>query len=112
MSEGAEVQRLLQAVQHFQNRSRGAELPKGAAEAIEGLQKALGQPAPGRDTPGAREALKQAPGNAPETGTGTPMKSAAVGNDRPSPGQREAQDIQARIAAAAAEIAGGSQQAA
>lgn len=84
----AEVQKLLQAVEHFKARTRGAELPKGAQEAVDGLTKALGQPMPGRDTPGAREALKLAPGQG--TGTGVPMEQAAQGPDAPSPGQQAA----------------------
>lgn len=82
-----EVQKLLQAVEHFKARTRGAELPNGAQEAVDGLTKALGQPMPGRDTPGAREALKVAPGSGP---LGAPMELAAKGPDVPSPGQREA----------------------
>lgn len=101
MSEsGAEVQRLLQAVSHFQARTRGAELPKGASEAIEGLQKSLGSPMPGRDTPGAREALKAAPG-----ATGEPMERAAKGTDQPSPGQREAMNVSEEMRAQAKEAA-------
>lgn len=103
----AEAQRLLQALSHFQARSRGAELPKGVSEAVEGLQKALGGPMPGRDTPGSREALKLAPGT---QGTGVPMEQAAKGSDGPSPGQREAksvsQEIKEAAEKAAAEIAG------
>jgi hypothetical protein len=96
------VQRLLQAAEHFKTQTRGAELPEGAQEAVDALQKALGQPMPGRDTPGAREALKLAPGT---QGTGAPMKDAAKGPDGPSPGQREAQGVSAAIDKAAAEIA-------
>jgi ribosomal protein S6E (S10) len=105
-----EVQRLLQAVEHFKARTRGAELPKGAQEAVDGLTKALGQPMPGRDTPGAREALSVAPGT---TGTGVPMEQAAKGPDAPSPGQREAQGqgstVSEEIAKAAAEIVANAQ---
>lgn len=80
-----EVQRLMQALEHFQARTRGAELPKGVGEAVGALQKSLGSPMPGRDTPGARQALKLAPGT---DGTGAPMREAALGPDGPSPGQR------------------------
>lgn len=100
-----EVQRLLQAVEHFKARTRGAELPKGAQEAVDGLTKALGQPMPGRDSPGARQALALAPGT---TGTGVPMEQAATGVDGPSPGQRAAQSqgsgISKEIQEAAAQI--------
>lgn len=96
-----EQQRLLQAIEHFNSRTRGAELPKGVAEAVQGLQKALGQPMPGRDTPGAREALKLAPGNA----TGVPMEQAAKGSDSASPGQREALSVSEEIDAAAQKAA-------
>jgi ribosomal protein S6E (S10) len=95
------VQRLLQAVENFKTQTRGAELPQGAQEAVEAVQKALGQPMPGRDTPGAREALKLAPGT---TGTGVPMQDAAKGPDGPSPGQREAKSVSAAIDEAAAAI--------
>lgn len=97
-----EVQRLLQAVEHFKARSKGAELPKGAMEAVDGLAKALGEPMPARDTPGAREALKASQG----TGTGTALRHAATGTDGPSPGQREVQGIQEQIQQAVASIAG------
>lgn len=104
MSGGAETQRLLQAVERFKSRTQGEELPKGAQEAVDGLTKALGAPMPGRDTPGAREAIQAAPG----TGTGVPMEQAAKGPDQPSPGQREAQGqgstVSEDIAKAAAEI--------
>jgi hypothetical protein len=104
MSEGHEVQRLLQAVEHFKSRTRGAELPEGVAELVDGLQEKLGQPLPGRDTPGSREALKLAPGT---NGTGAPLKQAAKGPDGPSPGQRAAQSVSAAIDEAAASIAAG-----
>lgn len=84
----AELQRLLQAVEHFQSRTKGAELPKGVSEALQGLQKAAGTPQPTRDTPGAREAMKASGGT---RGTGEHFSVAATGPDGPSPGQREAQ---------------------
>jgi hypothetical protein len=96
-----ELQKLLQAVEHFQARTRGAELPKGLPEAIDGLQKAAGQTMPDRDTPGAREALKLAQGT---KGTGAALKQSAQGPDAPSPGQREAQSVSAEIAKAAESI--------
>jgi hypothetical protein len=84
----AEVQRLLQAVELFSARSRGAELPKGVEEAVSGLKEALGQPMPpSADTPGSRAAAKAAPGT---TGTGEHFSKAAKGLDSPSPGQRAA----------------------
>lgn len=95
-------QRLLQAIQNYNNRNKGGEVPKGVDEAISALTKALGTPAPGKDTPGAREALKVAPGT---TGTGEPIGKAALGIDGPSPGQREAQSLSQQIADAAAAIA-------
>lgn len=98
----AEVQRLLQAMSHFSARTRGAQLPKGVQEGVEALQQALGQPLPGHDSPGSREALAVAPGT---KGTGAPMAKAALGPDGPSPGQKEAQGLSGQIAAAAAEIA-------
>jgi hypothetical protein len=94
----AEAQKLLQAVEHFKARTRGAELPKGTEEAVAGLQKALGQPMPGRDTPGEREALKAAPG------TGSALRDAAKGPDAPSPGQREAAGLSEQIEQAVAQI--------
>jgi len=95
-------QRLLQAIQNYSNRSKGGELPKGVEEAIAGLTKALSAPAPGKDSPGAREALKVAPGT---TGTGESIARAARGIDGPSPGQREAQSLSQQIADAAAQLA-------
>ena len=80
-------QRLMQAIENFRIRTKGAELPKGTAEALEELQKTLGSPMPGRDTPGARAALKVAPGT---RGTGENFSKAAKGVDGPSPGQIEA----------------------
>jgi len=97
-----ENQRLLQAVQNFKTRSKGAELPKGTQEALEALTKALSAPSPGRDTPGERAALKVAPGT---TGAGEPMAKAAKGIDGPSPGQREAQRLSQQIQDAAESIA-------
>lgn len=96
-----EVARLLQAVEHFESRSKGADLPKGVSEAVQGLSDALGRPTPGRDTPGAREALKLAPGT---EGTGAPYAKAAIGRDGPSPGQREARSLSQEIQDAAASI--------
>jgi hypothetical protein len=95
----AEVQRLLQAVEHFKARTRGAELPKGAEDAITGIEKAFSQPMPGRDSPGEKEALKAS------TGTGAALRDAAKGPDTPSPGQREAAAISEQIEQAAAQIA-------
>ena len=86
----AEILRLLQAVEHFKARTRGAELPEGAQEAIDGLSKTLNQPMPDRDTPGSRAAFKASPG-APKIGTGVPMEQAAKGPDGASPGQRAAE---------------------
>lgn len=97
-----EIQRLLQAAEHFKARTRGAELPKGALEAVDALQKALGEPMPERDTPGARAALRVAPGT---KGTGEPFSKAARGVDGPSPGQREAQSLSQQIQEAAESIA-------
>jgi hypothetical protein len=85
---GIEAQRLLQAVEHFKARTRGAELPKGVDEALKGLGKALETPMPDRDTPGGREALKVAPGT---RGTGEHFSQAVKGRDGPSPGQKEAE---------------------
>lgn len=95
-------QRLLQALESYVTRTKGGEQPKGAEEAIQALQKVLGTPAPGRDTPGAREAFKVAPGT---KGTGEPIDKAAKGIDGPSPGQREAQSLSQQIHEAAAAIA-------
>ena len=97
-----EAQRLLQAVQNYRTRTKGAELPKGTEEALAAVQKALSAPEPGRDTPGARAALKVAPGT---KGAGEPMQKAAVGIDGPSPGQREAQSLSQQIQEAAESIA-------
>jgi hypothetical protein len=94
----AEQQRLLQAVEHFQKQTRGAELPEGVADAIKALTESLGKPAPGHDTPGTREALKVAPGT---KGTGEPMQRAAIGVDGASPGQREARTLSQQIQDAA-----------
>lgn len=94
-------QRLLQAIQNYSTGSKGGELPKGIEEALAGLTKVLSSPAPGKDSPGAREALKVAPGT---TGTGESIKKAALGIDGPSPGQREAQSLSQQIADAAAQL--------
>lgn len=102
----AEVQRLLQAVEHFKARTRGAELPKGAEEALEGLAKTFSEPMPGRDTPGQRAALSVAPG-----ATGVPMEQAAKGPDGPSPGQKAAASsgVSAEIQKAAESIVANAQ---
>lgn len=94
-------QRLLQAIQNYQTRTKGGEVPKGIEEALGALSKVLGTPAPGQDTPGAREALKVAPGT---TGTGEDISKAAKGIDGPSPGQREAQNLGQQIVEAAAAL--------
>lgn len=98
-----EVQRLLQAVEHFKARTRGAELPEGTDKALEGLAKALSTPVPERDTPGGRAALSAAPGT---KGTGEHFSRAAKGTDQPSPGQRAAAaNVSGEIEKAAAAIA-------
>lgn len=94
-------QRLLQALANYQRSTKGGEVPKGAEDAIKGLQEALSEPAPGRDTPGMRAALKVAPGT---TGTGENISKAAKGVDGPAPGQTEAKSVAAQIAEAAASI--------
>lgn len=97
----AEQQRLLQALEHFTNRTKGGDLPKGTEEALQALQKALSGPMPGNDSPGQREALSVAPGT---TGTGEHFSKAALGVDGPSPGQGESKSLSQQIADAAAEI--------
>lgn len=97
-----QAKRLMQAIEHFQGRTKGAgDIPKDVHSAIEALHKALNLPAPGKDSPGAREALKVAPGT---TGAGEPMNKAALGVDGPSPGQREARSLSQQIHEAAASI--------
>lgn len=93
-----ELQKLIQAAEHFKARTRGAALPDGLDKALDGLLKAAGQPMPDRDTPGSREALKLT------QGTGNGLKASAKGADAPSPGQREAQAVSAEIAKAAESI--------
>jgi hypothetical protein len=94
-------QRLLQALANYQRGTKGGEVPKGVEEAIKGLQGALSEPAPSRDTPGMRAALSVAPGT---KGTGEPISKAAKGVDGPSPGQTEAKSVSQQIAEAAASI--------
>ena len=94
-------QRLLQAIENFQRRNKGEERNDKVEEAIGALTKLLSAPAPGRDTPGAREALKVAPGT---RGAGEDMSRAAVGIDGPSPGQREARSLSQQIHEAAQAI--------
>lgn len=101
-ANGIEAQRLLQAIEHFKARTRGAELPKGTEEALTGLSKALGTPMPDRDTPGGRAALSVAPGT---RGTGEHFSQAVKGPDGPSPGQRAAKRASDGIREAAAELA-------
>lgn len=101
-ANGVEAQRLLQAIDHFQARTRGVELPKGTKEALEGVQKALKTPMPDRDTPGGREALKVAPGT---RGTGEHFSQAVKGHDGPSPGQREAAGVSREVEEKASELA-------
>lgn len=96
-----EQQRLLQALQRFSDRSKGAELPKGTEEALAGLRTALSAPPPDHGTPGTRAALRVVPGT---TGTGEPMEKAARGVDGPSPGQRSAQGVTQAIQEAASQI--------
>lgn len=98
----AAQQRLLQALENFSTRTKGQALPKGAEEALAALRQALSQPAPGKDTPGQREALKVAPGT---RGTGEDISRAAKGIDGPSPGQREAMSVSEQIQQAAEAIA-------
>jgi hypothetical protein len=95
-------QRLVQAVQHFQERTRGEELPKETQDAIKGLLNALEGGTPARDTPGGRAALKAAPGT---DGTGEPMERAVKGPDGPSPGQRAARSVSQEVKEAVANIA-------
>lgn len=100
---GIEAQRLLQAIEHFKARTRGAELPKGTEEALGGLSKALGTPMPDRDTPGGRAAMAVAPGT---RGTGEHFSQAVKGHDGPSPGQKEAEKAGASISKEVDEAAG------
>lgn len=97
-----EVQRLLQAVEHFKARTRGAELPKGVEEALGGLSKALGTPMPDRDTPGGRAALSLAPGT---QGTGEHFSQAVKGSDGPSPGQKAAKSASRALTEASTALA-------
>lgn len=107
---GIEAQRLLQAIEHFKARTRGAELPKGTEEALKGLSKTLSTPMPDRDTPGGRAAMAVAPGT---RGTGEHFSQAVKGPDGPSPGQKEAEkagggvskEVDAAASALAAKIA-------
>lgn len=99
----AEAQRLLQAIEHFKARTRGAELPEGTDKALEGLSKVLGVPTADRNTPGGRAALGAAPGT---RGTGEHISRSAKGPDQPSPGQRAA-GVSAEIDKAAQQIVAG-----
>lgn len=99
---GIEAQRLMQAIEHFKARTRGAALPEGVEKALGGLSEALGTPMPDRDTPGGREALKVAPGT---RGTGEPFSKAVLGPDGPSPGQRAAKGASQEIDEAATGLA-------
>ncbi|MBS1863015.1 MAG: hypothetical protein JSS68_15040 [Actinobacteria bacterium] len=98
-----QAKRLIEAVEHFQTSTKGSEdISPDVAEAVSALHKALGLPAPDRNTPGARAALKVVPGT---KGTGENFAKAARGIDGPSPGQRQAQSLSQQISEAAAEIA-------
>ena len=94
-------QKLLQAIQNYSTRTKGGEVPKGIEEALGALTKVLSTPAAGSDSPGAREALKVAPGT---VGTGEDISKAAKGVDGPSPGQREAMSLSQQIVDAAASL--------
>jgi hypothetical protein len=97
-----QAKRLLEAVEHFQGRTKGAEdISPEVADAVKALHEALGMPAPDRNTPGARAALKVVPGT---KGSGETFAKAAKGVDGPSPGQRAAQSLSQQINDAAAEI--------
>lgn len=103
MSQNMQVQRLIQAIEHFQSRSKGAaDIPKGVQSAIETLHKELNLPAPERNTPGSRAAHAVAPGT---RGAAEPFPKAAKGIDGPSPGQREARSLSQEIHDAAVSIA-------
>lgn len=105
MSKNMQVQRLLQAIEHFNSRTKGAQdIPKEVVAAVEGLHKALNVPPPGRNTPGSREAYAVAPGT---RGAAEPFPKAARGIDGPSPGQREARSLSQEIHDAATSIAAG-----
>lgn len=96
MPEPIEVTRLRQALDQFKGRMP-RDLPRGVTDALEGLEKQLGEQAPERDTPGSRAAAEA-------QGTGVPMEKAARGPDAPSPGQREAQGRSGEMSEAAQAI--------
>lgn len=97
-ADSAQALRLLQAIEHFQNTSKGAELPKGTDEALEGLSKVLRASAPQAQTPGHRAALAVAQGSGE-------AKPPPIAQDRPSPGQRAAQSASGAIEGEATALA-------
>ena len=101
MISSAEEARLLDAIERYQGRTSKGEPKQGVSEALQGLLKALGTDGPARDTPGAREARRVAPGT---DGTGEHYSKAAIGRDGPSPGQREARSLSQEIQEAAESI--------
>lgn len=99
------VTRLQQALEHFAERSRHEDLPRGVKEAVQGLQKALATPSPLPDSPGSRAPLRAVAGT---RGTGEDMSKAARGKDGPSPGQDGlTAEINRAAASIAARISGG-----
>lgn len=87
MSEPVELTRLRQAIDQFKAR-QPRDLSENVTKALGGLEEALTQHAPtGRDTPGTRAAKEVGYAG----GTGVPLREAAKGEDKPSPGQQEAQ---------------------
>ncbi len=96
----AEVLRLRQAIEQFKARQPHG-LPEGVIKGLDQVVKELGRDEPARDTPGASEVARLAPGT---DGTGEHFSRAALGNDGPSPGQREARGIQSDVQQAAREI--------
>lgn len=98
MTNSAQALHLLQTIEHFQSTTKGAELPKGTEEALEGLSKVLKVSAPQAQTPGHRAALAVAQGS-------TEAKPPPVAQQQPTPGQMAAQNASGAIDGAATALA-------
>lgn len=98
MPESIEVTRLKQAIEQFEARKPRDASPS-LLSALAGVNKELGRTSSDTETSPGHRAAEQS-----SYGTGVPLKYAAQGPDKPSPGQKAARGVSDDIRAAASRI--------
>lgn len=100
MPDPIELTRLHQALESFQAR-KPRDLPENVSQAVEALSVALSGKSPAEnESPGTRAAKEVGYAG----GTGVPLREAAKGEDKPSPGQKAARSVSSEIQEAAKRI--------